>query len=341
MESDPVVDELSFIIDEGLLWDELDSLDELLLVRGVTPELLYGLDANRNYVVDTDENLRGALVNIDNFNGRMNRGWSAYLTIFSRQRLQSPAGERKINLNSGNLKQLYNRLKEAIGDSAAKFVVAYRQFGAAPAGSSGQTVDPSVLELDFQKKAKHQIDSVLELVGVRVAVQREEPQPEQIVESPWPDNPATYRQSLLDLLDRVTTDRGRRVAGRVNLNAAARPVLMSIPEMTEPVADQIINRRNAEVDRSTGSQRHAVWILAEGIVSLEEMKRLAPYVTTGGDAYSCQVVGYLEGVLSQSRVEVVLDASGRSTRVVSWRDLGPLGPGFARSVVGSEQVGLE
>jgi len=30
----------------------LDSLDELLLVNGVTPELLFGLDTNRNGILD-------------------------------------------------------------------------------------------------------------------------------------------------------------------------------------------------------------------------------------------------------------------------------------------------
>jgi len=32
-----------------------DSLNELLLVRGVTPELLFGKDKNRNGVIDPDE----------------------------------------------------------------------------------------------------------------------------------------------------------------------------------------------------------------------------------------------------------------------------------------------
>jgi hypothetical protein len=122
----------------------------------------------------------------------------------------------------------------------------------------------------------------------------------------------------------------------VNINAAARPVLMTIPGMTELFADQIISRRSAEGDPATGYQRHAIWILADGIVSREEMQELDPYITTGGDVFSGQVVGYFEAATPQSRVEVVLDTSGRNTRITAWEDLSPLGPGFARTVLGGE-----
>jgi DNA uptake protein ComE-like DNA-binding protein len=312
----------------------MTSLDELLLVRGVTPELLYGLDDNRNFVVDENEVARGAMEIVDNLNGRMKRGWSAYLTLHSLERLQSPAGERKINLNSGNLRRLYNDLVKVLDEPSAKFILAYRQYGAAGEETEGQTVDAASLDIDFEKQAENEIESPLDLVGARLAVRENEQAPVQIVESPWRDEPATYRQSYLDLLDQVSTSRGRRIAGQVNINLAARPVLMSVPGMTGLFADQIISRRNAEVDRVAGNQRHAVWILADGIVSQEEMKQFEPYMTTRGDVFCCQVVGFFEGALPQARVEVILDRSGRNTRLSAWQDLGPLGPGFARSVLG-------
>lgn len=315
---------------------QLTSLDELLLVRGVTPELLYGLDVNRNFIVDENEMPRGAMELVDNFNGQMNRGWSAYLTLYGQERIQTPAGERKINLNSNNLQRLYNDLVTALDEPSAKFIIAYRQFAAAGEEANGQTTDAASLNIDFEKEAQNEIASPLDLIGARIAVQENDQAPPQFVESPWKDDAATYRQSFLELLDQVRTVRGRRVAGRVNINLATRSVLMSIPGMTELFADQIISRRNAEVDLVNGTQRHAVWILADGIVSLEEMKQLEPYVTTGGDVFSCQVVGYFEAALPQARVEVVLDSSGRNTRLSAWQDLGSLGPGFARSVLGEQ-----
>ena len=56
--------------------------EELLLVKGVTPQLLFGMDINRNGKLDNhemlEENTQGASSNPDAF-----RGWSAYLTLYS------------------------------------------------------------------------------------------------------------------------------------------------------------------------------------------------------------------------------------------------------------------
>ena len=54
----------------------LDSIEELLLVKGVTMGLLFGNDRNRNGVLDPDE---------DDGSGVLDRGWAAYLTIHSRE----------------------------------------------------------------------------------------------------------------------------------------------------------------------------------------------------------------------------------------------------------------
>ena len=66
------------------------------------------------------------------------------------------------------------------------------------------------------------------------------------------------------------------------------------------------------------------------------MKEIAPYVTSRGDVYSAQVVGYFEATTPRARAEVILDRSGRSARIVSWQDLSQLGPGVARGVLGDE-----
>src|SRR5437016_5100006 len=54
----------------------LDTLEELLYVKGVTPELLYGNDRNRNGILDPDE---------DDGSGTLDPGWQAYLTVATRE----------------------------------------------------------------------------------------------------------------------------------------------------------------------------------------------------------------------------------------------------------------
>ena len=314
----------------------LQSLDELLMVKGVTPELLYGIDSNRNFSVELSETPRGAVALVENFNGEMNRGWAAYLTPFGMEKLETPDGEAKIDVNGSDLEGLYDQLSPLIGVEEAKFIILCRQYGVAAEDAEGRKVSASSQQLDFDKEASNRIGSLLDLIGTEVLVQQDQQTPPELVASPWQDTAGT-NQSLLELFDYATAEQDTRITGRVNINQASRVVLMSIPGMTETFADQIISRRLSNVDPTGGDQRHAIWIWNDGIVTLEEMKELAPHVTVGGDVYSCQIVGFFEGIPMQSRLEVVLDRAGGNTEILLWKELGSLGPGFTTE----ELLGIE
>jgi hypothetical protein len=126
----------------------------------------------------------------------------------------------------------------------------------------------------------------------------------------------------------------RRVAGRVNINAATRPVLRSIPGMPAAAIGKIVSRRELEPDLVLSDQRHAIWLLVEGIVTLDEMKQLDRYITTRGDAFSGQVVGFFDAGPSAARGEFVVDRSGQTPRLRIWRDLSSLGRGFTTLTLG-------
>ena len=315
----------------------LTALDELLMVQGVTPELLYGFDTNRSYAVDAQEQrARGALEEIDNNDGDMNRGISAYLTLHSLEELKTSGGEDKINVNGADLEQLYEALRKVTSEAGAKFIVAYRQNGPATKEATGEALDTASLELDLKKEATTEIASLFDLVDARVSVQVKKDKPVKMLNSPWKNAPTTYRNGFRDLLDHVQVDDSKQIAGRVNIDLASRPVLKSIPGMTEIVVDQILSQRVSESRGAEGEVRHPVWILAKGIVTLEEMKQIAPYVTTGGDVFSAQVVGYFEGTSPRARAEVILDRTGEKPKIVSWQELSQLGPGVDRRVLGDE-----
>lgn len=165
----------------------LDSLDELLLVRGVTPELLYGEDANRNGLLDPSENDGAASQPTDDADGFLASGWAAYLTVHSRESNLRPdgitnadgsvtAGSPKININQGLLTDLYDAIIAAIDDEeAARFIVAYRMYGPnegdAAASSDGSSSTSSGSESsegsegDDSEDANSQSDQVDQLAG--------------------------------------------------------------------------------------------------------------------------------------------------------------------------------
>jgi type II secretory pathway component PulK len=107
----------------------LDSIEELLLVKGITPQLLFGNDRNRNGLLDPEE---------DDGSGQVDRGWSAYLTIYSRELNVDSSGNPRVNVNDSDLQTLYSNLQNAgLSDELASFIILYRQYGPASSGSGG------------------------------------------------------------------------------------------------------------------------------------------------------------------------------------------------------------
>ncbi|HTI49340.1 MAG TPA: hypothetical protein VL475_00260, partial [Planctomycetaceae bacterium] len=121
----------------------LDSLDELLQVRGVTPWMLFGEDANRNGLLDASENDGELNPPLDNGDGLLNRGWSAYLTVHARESNFKADGTQKINVNMNALADLYDQIQPILGNDAAQFVIAYRSAGPVAQSSSAGGTGPT------------------------------------------------------------------------------------------------------------------------------------------------------------------------------------------------------
>lgn len=117
----------------------LDSLDELLMVKDMSPDLLYGEDVNRNGLLDPNENDGEASLPLDNQDGVLQVGWNEYFTVYSRESNLRADGSPKINVNSGILTDVFDMLEEEMGTDEATFIVAYRLVGPVDDGSNDET----------------------------------------------------------------------------------------------------------------------------------------------------------------------------------------------------------
>jgi DNA uptake protein ComE-like DNA-binding protein len=313
----------------------LDTVEELLLVRGVTPMLLFGCDANRNGRIDAGEPTADSIPNVDNSDGSMNRGWAAYLTLFSMEKNVKPDGTARINLNGDDLQTLYDSLNEALGSTAATYIIAYRQNGPFT-GTSANSVKSADGELDFTKQGKTKLKTILDLVGSKTQVQFTGDKNKTTLESPFPNTPGLMSTFMPSLMDNCTINDSPVIPGRININQAPKVVLLGIPGLTSDMADQILDRRVINPKEADTSRRYETWLLDDGIVTLDQMKALIPFVTGGGSVFRAEVIGYFDADGPTARLEVIIDATASPPRMVFWRDISHLGRGYPVEILGTE-----
>jgi type II secretory pathway component PulK len=328
----------------------LDTVEELLLVRGVTPQLLFGVDANRNCQLDQSELLHENTADAPSDPASF-RGWSAYLTLYSVEWNITPEGNPKVYLNTNDLNKLVEDMSAAGFDNEwITFIVAYRQAGpstAGGAGGAGGAANPTAGatigtqptgELNMDLEPTTPIASILDLIGAQVQYTFQQPANSSTIAAPATLNSpftTTGMAGYIDqLMDYATVNPAATIPGRININQAPATVLAGIPGMTPEIVDKIISQRTVDTASADPARRYETWLLAENIVDLPTMKTLMPFICGSGSAYRAQIVGYFQGGQSHSRAEVVFDATSPLPRILLWRDLTHLGRGYSLETLG-------
>ena len=320
----------------------LESLEELLLVRGVTPELLFGRDTNRNGIIDLHE--QEIIIPEDLGDGTLDRGWSAYLTLYSAEKNMTRDGLARIDLNGDDLEILYEELSTVLDPGWATFIVAYRQFGpynspedqegGGRSSSSAERVPPGDQPLDFTRSGRVPLTQVLDLVGVDVRAQLDGGEDPVILECPFPNEPLLMGSYMPSLMEYCTVVPDPIIPGRININRAPYTVLMTIPGMTTEMADSIINGRDVADIEFDEEFQNETWLLSRAILTLEEMREMMPYMTARGDVFRSQIVGYFDEGEIAARSEVIFDATSTAPRILFWRDISHLGRGYPTELLG-------
>ena len=350
-------------------------LEEILLARGVTRSQLYGTDENFTYNVDkidpeANDPLGGSLTSAPTGrrSGAPSPSWRELLTVFSAEKDVDPTGAARVSLNGSNLEFLYNELRSRVGDDLAKFIVLYRQYGPIESGApetnasdrrgarrasgytrgrtstSANATPPNATRaalsqatLDYATAPTTSLATPLDLVGARVQVGN------VFYDSPLRDSRDQRNiEALFTLLDYASTSASTTIIGRVNVNVAPRAVLSAIPGVTPTMIETILDRRPNPKNAIPKEFRHASWLYAQGLVDLEQMKKLYNKTTARGDVYRGQVVGFLERSDEISRAEVVIDGTTEPPRQVFYKDLTTLGKGFSDAVlIGGKNSGSE
>ncbi len=337
----------------------MESVEELLQIQGITPVLFYGEDANRNGMLDPNEDDGNESLPNDNGDGILDVGWREYFTASSRERNTTVDGETKININGTILTELFDEIEEAFDTETATFIIAYRLWGnenADPATVKSLTVDQKELAqaiaggltnqegisitragMNLNQVAAFSFRSIYDVIDAQVEAEINDAP--QMLNSPWTSGNLLDRMPEFE--EKFTHVDDALLDGRINVNIARREVLLAIPDMSETIADMIITLRPPIEDSGVASNVMTVrasptWLLGESVVDLNTFRRLGPWLTTGGDVFSFQTLGHFDQGGPTTRLEAMIDGTQNPPRIIFQRDLTSLGRGFHPGLLSSK-----
>jgi hypothetical protein len=339
----------------------LDSLEEMLLIKGVTPQLLYGNDRNRNGVLDPDE---------DDGSGTIDLGWQAYLTVFSSERNVDSTGAARTWINHPDLITLGVILGNAFPNNPeiVTFILAYRLNGpytptftgtfnggtlviSFSGGNTPRNATPADLP-DIQDSVSTSINngspgsnavaSLWDLVNSSVAVNLDatgkSSNNKVLMTSPFQD-PNTAIAQLPILFDLFTTQPVTDLIPRVNLTTCPQVVLNMLANATKDPTKPLLSA--TQITAITAAQPQFNGPVTPDImytslatlwtqrgVNVATLKALDKYITTKSEVYRFQVVAYTDGPGPVLRAEAIVDTNGGRPRIIYWREMLELGPGF-------------
>jgi type II secretory pathway component PulK len=332
----------------------LNSIEELLLVRGVTPQLLFGNDRNRNGRLDPDEQ----------DGNEFNRGWFDFLTAYGREPNVDSTGTKRVNIADDDLSTLYDQLLAAVPQEIADYVLAYRMFATATtttttttttattSGGGGVVIRSTSTTSSTPQSvpaSPEQIKAAVELaLSTGTATSRRKPtsilqlatttlslprapgapanSPTYTVPSPL-TNPELLNQYLPIILDKVSLNANTELIPRININTAPREVLMTVPGMEETDADSILAMRSSLTPGDPATTTGA-WLVTQMEMPITKFVPMVQYITGTSQTFRVDSLGYFGTGGPTARVEAVIDTNQGKPRIVYFRDLTELGRAY-------------
>lgn len=278
---------------------------ELMMVRGVTPELFLGEDANGNGLLDPEEDDGNESFPPDNRDGLLDAGWSELLTVNSSVANVNAAGEDRVNVQTAD----ENTLAQVRGLSRdlAKAIVAYR--------------------------AQKKLENLADLLDVAPVNQPN--QPRDMREMNRPPLPASSARNpaqpgaaapnvsgpplisenlLMEIGDDVTVSE-KDQPGAVNINTASAAVLACLPSVSRDLAQAIVSYR-----KSAGFFPNTACLLKVNGMTREIFRQLAPKVSARSENFRILSEGQVKSSGARKRLQVVVRLGASDVETLSYRE---------------------
>ena len=283
---------------------EIQTIREMLLIQGVTPELLLGEDANANGLLDSEENDGDENAPKDNRNNSLEGGWASLFTVDSAVMDRNAAGDPRVNVQTASESDLTG--VPGITAEIAKAIVAYR--GRQKLENIADLLEVANLAPERpQGNQPGQPD------------QQAQPQPSQNRPNQGPVQtvgPKLISEDMLaDICDDVTVADDSTLKGAININTASFEVLSCLNGLTEQLARNIVNHR-----ASAGYFASIGGVLKVQGMTREIFKQIAPRITARSETFRIVSEGRVTSTGASERMEVIVRLSGKYIDTIAYRE---------------------
>ncbi|MSR33676.1 MAG: hypothetical protein EXS12_02575 [Phycisphaerales bacterium] len=284
------------------------SIAELELVAGAWPQYVRGEDWNLNGRLDPNEDDGKRTTPDDNANGKLDAGWSQYLTASTRSITKSVSGQERLDLRKANSEEIISRT--GVDSTQAAAILTYAKVGNA---RMANILSVPLSQLSGSRNPSATGAASANRTG-RSSAGR----------TPTPTTTAATVKNLdnkqLGLVLNECTLENTRTAqvniGKVNLNTASRTLLRDILQLDTRYADSILSRR---ISKQSGLLSLADIVDLPGATQ-EQLQILGQVADVASSVYMISSRGRANTSGAEAEIVVLVDRSESPVRILEYRE---------------------
>lgn len=151
--------------------------------------------------------------------------------------------------------------------------------------------------------------------------------PKKVLRSPFSSDIGERRNYLGKWLSETTIVDATFREGRVDVSEAPAEVLQGIPGIDAMLAQRIVEQRRSAAN-NPDAMNSIAWLLETGVVEVQKLRELEPFLTTRSDVYSVQSIGFRDNRSPVYRCTVTIDARRIPASVLDLKVWHPWDRGF-------------